>query len=74
MRSPIVDGGCHAGPHGTGPRGFDPDDHDLADRFVGVTEAPGGCVLIQPTFYRLGMPGVLGARRHAYGHLRRVLA
>lgn len=59
--APVLDLDREPGPYGTGPNGFDPDDYDLAERFVGVTGVPGGCVLIQPAWYYLSRPDVLNA-------------
>lgn len=59
--TPVLDLDREPGPYGTGPHGFDPDDHELAERFVGITGVPGGCVLLQPTHYRVSTPEVLNA-------------
>ncbi|MER7112428.1 ankyrin repeat domain-containing protein [Streptomyces sp. NPDC000229] len=56
---PVLDLDRHPGPYGTGPGGFDPDDYDEAQRYVGVTGVPGGCVLIQPLSYGVSTPEVL---------------
>jgi len=57
----VLDLDREPGPYGTGPHGFDPGDHELSGRFVGVTGVPGGCVLVQPTNYRLNTSDVLNA-------------
>lgn len=59
--TPVLDLDREPGRYGTGPHGFDPDDHELAERFVGVTGVPGGCVLIHPAHFRVSTPHVLNA-------------
>ncbi|MGA5405642.1 ankyrin repeat domain-containing protein [Streptomyces lavendulocolor] len=56
---PVLDLDRHPGPYGTGPGGFDPDDFDEAQQYVGVTGVPGGCVLIQPMGFDVSLAEVL---------------
>ncbi|QHC25250.1 ankyrin repeat domain-containing protein [Streptomyces sp. GS7] len=58
---PVLDLDAEPGPHGTGPNGFDPYAPEEAERQVGVTGVPGGCVLVQPVSYRLSTAPVLDA-------------
>ncbi|GAA0480135.1 hypothetical protein GCM10009544_47620 [Streptomyces stramineus] len=51
-----------ADPYPTGSEEYDPfDDWDHSSRVVGVTAVPGGCVLLQPTFYGLSTDSCLTA-------------
>ncbi|MFZ3473969.1 ankyrin repeat domain-containing protein [Streptomyces sp. 4.24] len=57
---PVLDPDADPGPYGTGPDGFDPVE-DGAERFIGVTGVPGGCVLIQPAWFGAAADAVLEA-------------
>ncbi|MFF3209834.1 ankyrin repeat domain-containing protein [Streptomyces sp. NPDC002886] len=59
-RCRVLDLDREPGPYGTGPDGFDPSAEE-AERFIGVTGVPGGCVLIQPFWYGASTPKVLRA-------------
>ncbi|WP_326808924.1 ankyrin repeat domain-containing protein [Streptomyces sp. NBC_01775] len=48
---PVLDLNREPGPHGTGPGGFDPGDHEESQYWVGVTGVEGGCVITQPMGY-----------------------
>ncbi|WP_055491705.1 ankyrin repeat domain-containing protein [Streptomyces sp. TP-A0356] len=58
--APPLDLDSEPGPYGTGPDGFDPYDEE-AERFVGVTGVPGGCVLLQPSWFTVSTEAVLDA-------------
>ncbi|WTW93585.1 ankyrin repeat domain-containing protein [Streptomycetaceae bacterium NBC_01309] len=69
-RCPVLDLDTNPGPFGTGPGGFDPNDRENAERFLGIRVVPGGCVVVQPQSYRASSPAVvtqLSPGTRAYG-------